>query len=123
MVNYVSLAAKAKALIEANGRDLTFKTVSRAAADANKPWRGPSAAPTEFTLKGVVVDYDEDDVDGDLVRRGDKRVLVAQNSITGGQDMKIVDAMDDGGLDYKVVAVSPVAPGDTTIIYEIQARR
>lgn len=122
MVDYVSLASKAQTLIEANGRDLTFKLVDRDPDDVTKPWRGRDAAgDTTFTIKGVVYNYDNDDVDGDLVRRGDKRVLVAHDSLSG-QDFEQVDSFLDGTDNYKVINVGIVAPGDTYLIYEIQAR-
>lgn len=122
MVDYVSLAVKARTLIEANGRSLTFKIVDRDPVDSAKPWRGRDAAQDiTFSAKGVVYNYDAADVDGDLVRRGDKRVLVAHNSISG-YDFEQVDSFLDGSDNYKVVNVGVVAPGDTYLIYEIQAR-
>lgn len=123
MVDYVSLASVAERLIEQNGRDVTLRKENRTPADSNAPWQGTSGAVTDIgPLKGVFVEYDNEGIDGDRVRRGDKRLFVAAND-TSLQIVEGFDKVVDGTETWAIVAVRIVQPGDTLIIYDIQVRR
>ena len=123
MVDYVSLASTALRLITANGRTVTFTVKTTTPADTNKPWRGTAASgDTTFDAVSVIVPFENDDVDGKLVRRGDSRLFVAANSVTG-QDMESVDTVTDRDELWKVIKVNDISPGNTLVLYEIQLRR
>lgn len=121
MVNYTRIASTAQRLINDNGRDVSLKRISRTPGDSNKPWRGPAAAEESFTVKAVVFPYEEKDVDGSIVRLGDKRMYVAANAL--GQEMATMDAVEDGGVRYRIVVANIIAPGAVSVVYEIQLRR
>jgi hypothetical protein len=122
-LNYVRMQGRAKALIEANGRVVTLKKKARTAGDTNKTWRGPGTTP-DVTLgspKAVLIPYDEDDVDGTLIRRGDERAYIAHSSLN--VDLKDADILEDGDTTWKIEKINIIKPGDTSILYEMQLRR
>jgi len=123
MVDYVSLAAVAKRLIDANGRDLTIRKKDRVPADSNKPWRAGGTSDTDVgPLKGVLVPYESKDVDGTLVRREDKRALIAAND-TNPDLIEQFDSVVDGSDVWRIVSVETLNPGDVRLIYTLQLRR
>ena len=130
MVNYVSLARTAERLIEANGRTFTLVRVGETAVDPAKPY-GPdtSAGESRHTVLGVIVDFDNEDIDGQVIRRGDKQCLIAHNSIvdvaSGSESIVIeeFDSLEDGTEVWKIAGVKTVNTGYTRIMYDLQLRK
>ena len=123
MVDYTSLAATAQRLIEKNGRTVTITKMSQVAADPNKPHRARNpATQTSVSPKAVIVPFDREQVDGSNVMVDDKMVMVAQSSVTG-VDLSSYDYVTDGSDQYDIVKVSKIQPGDTSVVFMIQARR
>ena len=131
MVNYASLKSLAERLIEANGRDLTLVRRDQGnLVDPNEPWRGSTeASEISFVVKGVFTEFEKADFDGSLVRRGDKRVLIADQSVLdesgGAPNLKIedYDHIVDDGVRWKILSVEVIQPGDTRIFYDIHVRQ
>lgn len=125
MVDYVSLAATAKRLIDANGRDVTLIKRDRIAADVDKPWRGGNAAPTSVgPLKGVIVPFGAEEIDGSLVRREDKKALIAAND-DDSEMLEQFDVLIDGDPDdpWRIIEAEVINPGDVRVIYILQVRK
>ena len=131
MVNYVSFQNLAERLIEANGRTISLVRRDQGnPIDPNKPWRGSTEAD-EITVivKGVVIDFEKEDFDGSLVRRGDKRILIAAKSVTdeGGNapNLKIedYDYVLDGGVRWKIITAMLIEPGPLRIMFDLQVRQ
>lgn len=131
MVDYVNFQNLAERLIEANGRDLSLvRRDQDNPVDPAKPWRGSTEADTiTVTVKGVFVKYEKEDFDGSLIRRGDKRVLIAAKSVTdeGGSaaNLKIedYDHILDAGVRWKILDADPIEPGPLRILYDLQVRQ
>jgi hypothetical protein len=129
-LSYSALAAKADSLITKFGRSMTLTRNDQAdPSDPSKPWRGSTgAADVSITVIGVFTDYTKEDVDGTLVRRGDKKVILSASAATtaaGSSNSKVedYDALVDGGVSWNIVHTTVVEPGDTRIIYELQVRQ
>lgn len=123
MVDYTSLAATAKRLIEKNGRTVTITKMSQTPADPAKPHRARNAAAdTSVTPTAVVVPFESEQVDGSNVMVDDKMVMVAQESVSG-VDLESFDRLTDGSDEYDIVKVKKVNPGPTSVVYMIQVRR
>ena len=125
MVDYVSLAATAKRLIDANGRDITLTKRDRTPADSAKPWRGGNATPTSVgPVKGVLVPFESEEVDGSLVRRDDKKALIAAND-DDSELLEQFDVLIDGDATdpWRILTVEVINPGDTRVIYKMQVRK
>ncbi len=123
MVDYIALAATAKRLIDAAGRDITLTKKDRSPADPNTPWRAGGVTDTTIgPFKGVVVPYEEKDVDGSIVRRGDRMALIS--GLDGGTNLvEQFDSLVDNGTVWKIQGVDVVNPGDTRVLYTLQLRK
>ncbi len=129
--NYANFRTLAERLIEENGRD--FSLVRRDQGnpvDSAKPWRDSTEAATiTVTVKGVIIEYETEDFDGTLVRRGDKRVLIADKSVIdeGGSAANLIiedyDHILDAGVRWKIENADTIEPGDTRIMYDLQVRK
>lgn len=122
MVDYNRMAQMARRLIAANGRKLYFYTATTP-SDSAKPWKGNQSLGAREEGFGVVVDYENEEIDGQLVLRGDKKCIV--NMPTGVDDpLRYVSVEDsaDSTL-WRVVSVNKIAPGSTTVTFIVQLRQ
>ncbi len=130
-LNYTNFRTLAERLIEENGRDLSLvRRDQDNPSDPAKPWRDSTEAATiTFIVKGVIIDFDKEDVDGSLVRRGDKMVLIADKSVIdeGGSAANLIiedyDEIRDAGVRWKILDANLIQPGDTRILYILHARQ
>lgn len=125
-INYTALAIETEAIIAANGRAIEILKSNTTANDVAKPWRGVTAsfpaasganAPDAY---GVFLDYRRRDVDGDTIKRGDKRVLVAANGL---DDLSGYEGIRDGTEVWRIVGSKTLAPGAVRLLYEFQVRQ
>ena len=130
-LDYTRFRALAERLIEENGRTISLVRKDQGnPVDSDKPWRGSTgAADITFDVIGVFIDFEADEVDGTLVLRTDKRVLIADKSVTeeGGSatNLNIEEYSDiiDGGTRYAIVKPSVIEPGNERIMYDLQVRQ
>ncbi len=131
MVNYASFRLLAERLIEANGRDLSLVRRDQGnPVDAAKPWRASTEAGLiTVIVKGVFIEFEQEDFDGSLVRRGDKRILIADKSVIdeGGNALNLkvedFDHILDATVRWKIVTAVLIEPGDTRIMFDLQVRK
>ena len=131
MVNYASFRLLAERLIEENGRNLSLVRRDQGnPTDPAKPWRtSTETAEITVVVKGVVVEFDKEDFDGSLVRRGDKRILIADKSVIdeggGAVNLQIedYDHVLDGTVRWKILDANTIDPGDTRIMFDLQVRQ
>lgn len=131
MVNYANFRTLAERLIEKNGRDISLVRRDQGnPTDAAKPWRDSTEAATITVIaKGVIIEFETEDIDNSLVRRGDKRVLLADKSVIdeGGSATNLIiedyDHILDAGVRWKIIEANVIEPGDTRIMYDIQIRK
>lgn len=120
MTLYDKLQNTAIELITEFGQDVTILKKSATPTDATKPWRGLVAAGTSVNTKAVLLDYNEKDIDGDTVRRGDMKALL----FPGQLDYRDFDQLTDAeGRKFAIVNVMLVSPGGTKVYYEMQLRK
>lgn len=131
MVNYANLKSLAERLIEANGRTLTLVRRDQGnPVNVAEPWRASTeAAEITIAVLGVFTEFEKEDFDGSLVRRGDKRVLIAEQSVVdnagGASNLKIedYDHILDGGVRWKILSVELIQPGPTRIFFDVHVRQ
>lgn len=122
MVDYTRLAATAKRLVEANGRQVTLVKRDSGEGVSGKPWRGPGALPDDtqtpkavFVGPGAALGTGFEDLVGDVVKSGRSYALVAQDSLPG------VDVSGYGFLDGQRVAKAHVLkPGSVVVLYALE---
>ncbi len=130
-LDYVSFRNLAERLIEANGRTLSLVRRDQGnPADPAKPWRGSTeAAEITVVVKGVFIEFEKEDFDGALVRRGDKRVLIADKSVidegSSAANLKIedYDHILDAGVRWKIMQAELIEPGPIRIMFDLHVRQ
>ncbi len=131
MVDYVAFRNLAERLIEANGRTLSLVRRDQGnPTDPAKPWRGSTeAAEIVVVVKGIVIEFEKEDFDGTLVRRGDKRILIADKSVIdeGGSATNLqiedYDHILDGGTRWKIMKAELIEPGPLRIMFDLHVRQ
>lgn len=113
---YGGLADTAKKLIADKGRTVTLR--STGAQVYNPITDTMTGGNTDTSVKAVFTAFKQTEIDGTLIQRGDKKVLLAAGIEPKGNDIIV-----DGGAHYRVVDIMAVQPGDTTILYTLQARK
>jgi hypothetical protein len=131
-VDYAALAATARALVEANGRQVTLRQLATTPADAAKPWRGAtnpaSPAAASATPYGVAVPPSSatslgmSTHDNDLVKRSEQIFIITP---VAGEALDYSDMTElvDGGEPYRIVGVEKLRPADVTLLYFIGVAR
>jgi len=130
-LDYIAFQSLAERLIEENGRTLSLVRRDQGnPIDPAKPWRGSTeAAEITVVVKGVFIDFEKEDFDGSLVRRGDKRILIADKSVTdeGGNatNLKIedYDHVLDAKVRWKIITATLIEPGPLRIMFDLQVRQ
>lgn len=131
MVDYVSFRNLAERLIEENGRTLSLVRRDQGnPVDPAKPWRSSTeVAEITVSVLGVFIEFEKEDFDGSLVRRGDKRILIADKSVIdeGGSAANLqiedYDHVLDGTVRWKILTVNLIEPGAIRIMFDLQVRQ
>ena len=78
--------------------------------------------PTEASVegRGFIDDYSENEVDGTLVQRGDKKIILIGDTFTGFPVPKPNDKITIEGITFKIVG--PVKRDPAAATYECQSR-
>ena len=118
--DYSNVAATALAQINDKGRALTVRYPSEDNAYDPATDTFTSGDPTDIFTKGVFTSFQNKDVDGELIKRTDKRVLIAGTSLSEipNSDGKIID----GARTYSIINTEAIQPADTVVLYMIQVR-
>lgn len=117
MTFYADMAATAGELLAEFGQDVTLV---RGLTGAYTPATGTATVSgTNSYGKGVVLDYNQRDIDGTLVRQGDQRVYL---SVDVGVTPQTGDSLLIGGQKWSVVASRTLAPAGTAVIHDVQVR-
>lgn len=130
-LNYTNFRNLAERLIEENGREIDIvRRDQTTLTDPAKPWRDSTETATvTTTVIGVFLEFEKEDFDGTLVRRGDKRVLIAAKSVedntTGSLSVKVedFDHVLDGGVRWKILDADLIEPGPLRIMYDVHVRQ
>lgn len=133
MVDFSSLRLTAERLINENGRALTLQRHDQVnPLVVAEPWRKPDPAGANvvsLTVLGVFTEYEKEDFDGSLVRRGDKRVLIAAKDLedvrSGSENIKVedFDTLLDGSEIWKILTIEVIEPGPLRVLFDLQVRK
>lgn len=114
--DYTKSRATAEKLIAKFGQTGTLRreTASSTAYD-------PTITTNDYTVTLVDLDYDETQLSGTLITRGDRLVYLSTIGLA------IVPANGDkiliGGVEHAILDVKPLQPSGTIVLWELQARR
>lgn len=117
---YDRLAQSAKRRLSGNGRDVLLRqvTAGKYSPDTHEI---TGRRLTDISVKAVISDYSEFQQDGEIVQRGDKRVLIAAAALENAP--QLVDLIIDGETVYKIVNIKTIQPGDVPLLYRMQVRK
>lgn len=115
-MDYDSLAETAARLISENGRNVTLK---RRTPATYSPSTGTNSGGGDisFTVKAVFTGFKSHEIDGEVVKRTDTKILIAGTEPAKG------DIIVNGGISYPVIEVETIQPGGTALLWKVQARR
>lgn len=72
-------------------------------------------------VRVVEISYRPSERDGQLIAATDRRFLISARGLTQPPD-KEEDKLIVGGLEFRIVAVSPLSPAGIPVYYETQVR-
>lgn len=119
--DYSGLAATAVAQIADKGRAVSLVYVAPAVLNKDTDALTP-AVETTVAVKVLFKNYSRKEVDGTLIKTGDKLALLA-NETALTRAPKNGDKFTDGSETYTIKDVREIQPGDTVLLYEMQVRR
>lgn len=115
--DYASLATTADTIIGNFGVPVTV--LSKGTSSYNVDTGTVTSTDTTQTANGVIVEYESKDIDGTLIMRGDKRLLLSPIGITSIKpDAKVTIA----GVSYNVICVYETNPAGVALVYDLQIR-
>jgi len=128
VANFTALAATAKRLIDDNGRSITVIKWGSASKDTEKPWRGRRGyREAEVTGAAVFVPrtlklstFASDDEEG-TSRLRNYCYFAADND--AGYDLSTFDAIEDGGVIWRIESVEKIEPAALRVLYQIEVVR
>ena len=115
---YTGLRDTAANVIADKGRALTLHKRTPA---AYAPSSGTaSVTETDYSCTGAVLNFPATLIDGTLIQRGDRKIILSARGLTVEPDDG--DTMTIGTKKVNIIAVKPVAPDGTVVIYILQVR-
>jgi hypothetical protein len=78
----------------------------------------PEAVQIDYEGHGIIQNFKIEQIDGTLVQADDLRLIAIDIPQPQEGDIFTVN-----GIEYQYVRTDPVAPGGTTVVYNIQVRR
>lgn len=125
MTFYARLQNTAQKLLKGKGQSLTLTKIT--AGTYNPATGGFTGAGTSTqTAYGAVFDYGAKQIDGTLIKAGDKQLLLSAVKTDGA--VLIAPALGDlvtvGGVTYTMVEpLKEVAPAGITVLFEANLRK
>lgn len=120
--NYGNLRDGAvKRLLDSFGQTVTVSVWSEGSYNATTGAATPTN--TDYTVRGVVLDYEQAEIDGGAVQRGDRKVLAYPQDTSGtSYSPNAHSKVTISSAEHEVVSVTTVSPGGTAVLYELQIR-
>lgn len=115
---YDKARAKARVLIETFGVPLTLKHKSY--GSPSNPWEAPTGTSKDYQCYGVILNYESREIDGIVVKRDDRKVLLASEGLA--VEPSTNDFLTIGSVDFAIESVVPLAPSNEAILYTLQVR-
>ena len=101
--------------------ELQATIIRSTAATSDTPWAPGDRTITQYTAKCILCEYSDKERDGTLILQGDRKVLLAADEIT--IEPSVSDRVSLAGVEYAVVSVMAVAPGDVPLFWKLQVRQ
>lgn len=116
---YADLSDTVARLLQQYGRTMTLTRPATQTYNAATGGTTGGAADT-YSVYGAVFDYAQSEIDGSLIRQGDRRIYLQAAGLT--VTPQTGDTVTAGAKTYSVVASRPLDPAGTAVLHEVQAR-
>jgi len=119
---YERIQKTADKLLKGKGQTVTL---TKETAGAYDPATGTATVTTSAqTAYGAVFEYGNQNIDGTLIKEGDKQLLLSafQTDGTALTAPVVNDTVTIGGVIYTITRIKPLAPAGTTVIYDCNIR-
>ena len=115
---YERMAAMTDRMLKDKGQAVT---ITRQTAGAYNTSTGAATVTTSTqTGHAVIIDHDSNNIDGTLIKAGDKKLLLSPAGISAPV---INDTVTVGGVIYTVVEpLKTIAPAGAVVMYELNLR-
>lgn len=120
MTFYSDMATTAQEMIAEFGRLIILRVNNEGVYDPVTDVT-TGASTSDAAVKAVFTDFKEKDIDGTLIVRGDKQVLLAASDLAQAPETN--DILVDGLDEYRVIEIMSIQPGDQALIYKVQVRK
>lgn len=120
--DYQDDADTAAELLEEFGQSVTL--TSKASGAYSTATGAATVATSTQTVSAVVLDYGSRDIDGTLIRAGNKRLLMAPQT-TAGVDLTapvVDDTVLVGSTTYTIKGIKTLSPAGTVILFDCNIR-
>jgi hypothetical protein len=119
---YAKMQATANRLLKGKGQSITL---SRQTAGAYNVSTGTaSVTTTTQTAYGAMFEYGDKNIDGVLIKEGDKQLLLSALNSAG--TALVAPALNDtvtiNTVVYTVVRIKPLSPAGTTVLFDCNIR-
>ena len=116
--NYPKSAATAKRLLSKFGQPMTFSLPDR--TEGGAPGVPGTVKPgRSITGRGVILSFDNSEIDGTVIQTGDARVLLEATAEPPETGMKATINSET----WRVEAFEPLAPAGVVVMYTVHVRR
>jgi len=122
MTDYTKAAARADQSLRRKGGIVVLRQITTGEYD---PDLGTApTTTTEYEGTGVKLNYEQDDIDGTLIKQGDQQLLLSPLQRNGVKMPLPVsgDQVAIGAAVYTVGMVAALQPTDTSLLYTLQLR-
>lgn len=120
--DYQDDADTAAELLEEFGQSITLTSKTSGAYSTST---GAAAVTTDTqTVNAVSLDYGSRDIDGTLIKAGDKRLLMAPQT-TAGDDLTapvVDDTVTVGSTVYTIKGIKTLSPAGTVVLFDCNIR-
>ena len=115
---YARFAATADRLLRAKGQPMTL--IKREPGAYDPTTASGTVSEVLHACTGVELDYPAGAIDGTLVIRGDRRVLLSPVGLAASPQTE--DSMTIGASHRKIMSARKVAPAGDVVLWELQVR-